>query len=115
MDDADADRNLRMFQLLECLRSVCTPPLTLNQLSVLFYVAAHDGCNQQDIVKATGLTEASVSRNVDRLSPRQPDRQDGLGFCKREIDPDCYKAFRIFLTPKGSSYLEATLEVLYED
>tara|TARA_X000000368_G_scaffold313179_1_gene250820 strand:+ start:143 stop:490 length:348 start_codon:yes stop_codon:yes gene_type:complete len=71
--------------------------------STFFYIAANDGCRQEDLVTATEMSSSSVSRNVSWLGPKHRLGKDGLKLVKREKDPKDPKRYLLFLTPKGKN------------
>tara|TARA_R100001463_G_scaffold132359_1_gene192972 strand:+ start:4828 stop:5202 length:375 start_codon:yes stop_codon:yes gene_type:complete len=94
----------RIYLVLEVLRSTGELEFPL-QLAVTFlWIAAHDGCRQEDLGEATSMGASSVSRNVTWLGPRHRLGKDGLKLVRREKDPDDPKRWRLFLTPKGKQF-----------
>ena len=80
--------------------------------STFFYIAANDGCRQEDLVNSTSMSSSSVSRNVSWLGPQHRLRKDGLKLVYRGRDSEDQKRWRIFLTPKGKqlkNMIETTL------
>ena len=75
-------------------------------MAVFFWIASHDGCKQEDLTTNCNMTASSVSRCVTWLGPRHRlEHRSGLRLVRRERDPDNYKAYRLFLTPKGKSFV----------
>ena len=108
-----SERAQRAYMLCELLRSTGEREFPMQLASAFFWIAAHNGCKQEELVKATGMSAASVSRNVTWLGPRHRlTHRDGLKLVKRERDPDNHRAWRLWLTPKGErfiNYLENSL------
>jgi len=74
-------------------------------MSIFFWIAAHDGCRQEDLAEACTISTSSVSRCVTWLGPRHRlEHRSGLKLIRKERDPDNYKAWRLFLTPKGKVF-----------
>ena len=95
----------RAYLLIELLRSTGEREFPLQLASCLFYVLAHDGCRQSDLITATALSASSVTRNVQWLGEcHRLENREGLKLVRRERDPDDYKAYRLFLTPKGKQW-----------
>jgi DNA-binding MarR family transcriptional regulator len=97
-----ADELKRLLDALEVFRSIDDADFTLQLLVVFLYVALHDGCRQQEVVKATGKSEAAISRMVDWLGHEHRSGKPGLRLVVRKQDPENYKCRQLFLTPKGA-------------
>lgn len=96
----------RLYLVMELLRSTGEKEFPMQLASVFFYVASHDGCQQEDIQIATGLSRSSVSRNVSWLSSHHRlEHRDGLKVLRRERDPYDFRRWKIFLTPKGQRWV----------
>lgn len=96
---------MRAYLIVELLRSTGEREFPAQLMSVFFWIAAHDGCKQEDLVKACNLSPSSVSRCVTWLGPRHRlEHRSGLKLVRRERDPDNYKAWRLYLTPKGEVF-----------
>jgi DNA-binding MarR family transcriptional regulator len=98
-----ADELKRLLDALEVFRSIDDADFTLQLLVVFLYVALHDGCRQQEVVKSTGKSEAAVSRMLDWLGHEHRSGKPGLRLVIRKEDPDNYKCRRVYLTPKGKA------------
>ncbi len=97
---------MRAFYIVELLRSTGEREFPAQLMQVFFWIAAHNGCKQEDLVKACGLSPSSVSRNVTWLGPQHRlEHRSGLRLVRRERDPDNYKAWRLYLTPKGEIFV----------
>ena len=93
---------LRAFYIVELLRSTGEREFPAQLMSIFFWIAAHDGCRQEDLAKACNMSTSSVSRCVTWLGPRHRiETRSGLKLVKRERDPNNHRAWRLFLTPKG--------------
>ena len=75
------------------------PPIQLVQ--AFCFVAAHNGCLQQDLQAVTGMSESSCSRMLMWLATQKASGERGLGLVKAEPDPSYYKRKRLYLTDKG--------------
>jgi len=101
-----SEASMRAFLLIELLRSTGEREFPAQLMSVFFWIAAHDGCKQTDLSKECGLSASSVSRCVTWLGPRHRlEHRSGLKLVRRERDPNNYKAWRIYLTPKGQTFV----------
>ena len=96
---------LRAFYIVELLRSTGEREFPAQLMSIFFWVAAHDGCRQEDLAPACNMSTSSVSRCVTWLGPKHRiETRSGLKLVKRERDPDNHRAWRLFLTPKGKIF-----------
>ena len=97
---------MRAFLVIELLRSTGEREFPAQLMSVFCWIAAHDGCKQEDLVKNCSLSPSSVSRCVTWLGPQHRlEHRSGLKLVRRERDPDNYKAWRLYLTPKGEGFV----------
>lgn len=71
-------------------------------LVVFLLIAQRKGTNAAEIGRATGLSQSSVSRNVQGLGRGKGD-EPGLGLVTQIIDPANPRAHRIHLTAKGAA------------
>lgn len=98
---------LRAFFIVELLRSTGEKEFPAQLMSVFFWIASHNGCKQEDLVKRCNLSPSSVSRCVTWLGPQHRlEHRSGLKLIRREQDPDNYKAWRLYLTPKGQIFTQ---------
>lgn len=96
----------RLYLVMELLRATGEKEFPMQLASVFFYVASHDGCQQEDVQLATGLSRSSVSRNVSWLSAHHRlEHRDGLKVLRRERDPNDFRRWKLFLTPKGHQWV----------
>jgi DNA-binding MarR family transcriptional regulator len=96
----------RSYMIAEFLRSTGEREFPMQLASALFFVMAHDGCRQEDLIQATGMSASSVSRCVSWLGAHHRlDHRSGLRVVRRERDPDDPKRWRLYLTPKGHQWL----------
>lgn len=96
----------RCYLIMELLRSTGEREFPMQLASCFFYIASHDGCRQEDLIQATQLSPSSVSRNVSWLGAHHRlEHRSGLRLVRRERDPDHYKRWRLYLTPKGRQFV----------
>ena len=96
----------RVHAIVELMRSTGEREFPAQLMGIFFWIAAHDGCKQEDLAKSCNMTPSSVSRCVTWLGPRHRlEHRSGLRLVRRERDPDNYKAWRLYLTPKGKSFV----------
>ena len=92
----------RAFMIVQLLRSTGEKEFPAPLMACFFWIAAHNGCRQEDLKSACQMSASSVSRNVTWLGPRHRlGHRSGLRLVRRERDPDNPKAWRLYLTPKG--------------
>ena len=102
MTNISSDGALRAFYIVELLRSTGEREFPAQLMSIFFWIAAHDGCRQEDLAPACNMSTSSVSRCVTWLGPKHRiETRSGLKLVKRERDPDNHRAWRLYLTPKG--------------
>ena len=96
---------MRAYMAVELLRSTGEREFPAQLMSIFFWIAAHDGCKQEDLAQECNISTSSVSRCVTWLGPQHRlEHRSGLKLIRKERDPDNYKAYRLFLTPKGKVF-----------
>ena len=97
---------MRAFMIVELLRSTGEKEFPAQLMSIFFWIAAHNGCKQEDLVKECNISKSSVSRCVTWLGPRHRlEHRSGLRLVIRKQDPENHRAWRLFLTPKGQQFV----------
>ena len=95
----------RAFYIVELLRSTGEKEFPAQLMSIFFWIAAHNGCKQEDLIKECNISKSSVSRCVTWLGPRHRlEHRSGLKLVRRERDPDNWRGYRLYLTPKGEIF-----------
>jgi DNA-binding MarR family transcriptional regulator len=93
---------LRAFHMVQLFRSTGEHEFPAPLMAIFFWVAAHDGCKQADLSAHLEMSQSSISRNVTWLGPKHRlEHRSGLKLVRRERDPNNYKAWLLYLTPKG--------------
>lgn len=96
----------RAFLVVELMRSTGEREFPAQLMAVFLWIAAHNGCKQADVIKHCGLAPSSVSRSVTWLGPRHRlEHRSGLKLVRRERDPNDWKAWRLYLTPRGETFV----------
>ncbi len=96
----------RVHAIVELMRSTGEREFPAQLMGIFFWIAAHDGCKQENLAESCNMSPSSVSRCVTWLGPRHRlEHRSGLRLIRRERDPDNYKAYRLYLTPKGKSFV----------
>ena len=95
----------KAYMVIELLRSSGEREFPMQLASCFFYGAAHDGCEQSELIDAVNISHSSVSRNVSWLGGKHRlDNRKGLELVRRERNPKNYKSWLLFLTPKGRQW-----------
>ena len=95
----------RAFYIVELLRSTGEKEFPAQLMSIFFWIAAHNGCKQEDLIKECNISKSSVSRCVTWLGPQHRlEHRSGLKLVRRERDPDNWRGWRLYLTPKGEIF-----------
>jgi len=111
VSDRRIDRLRRAVDLLRTLEREFPGQL----MSVLFYVAAHDGCTTLEARDAVGLADSSISRCTDWLSDYHRLGKPGMGLIVKTIDPVDRRIRRLTLTTKGRFFMNQIKEIVYDD
>jgi DNA-binding MarR family transcriptional regulator len=109
----DQPELLKLYSAINVFRTTTDRLIPLQYMLVFLYVVIHNGCLQQVLEKATGISAASVSRALDKLGAEDRHGMPGLKLIKRVQDPDYYKRYRLYLTPRGediSALIRSQLE-----
>ena len=97
----------RAYLVMELLRSTGEKEFPMQLASIFFWIAAHDGCKQEDLAKGVSISTSSVSRNVSWLgTAHRLKHRQGLHLVRREKDEENHRAWRLFLTPKGKQFVQ---------
>lgn len=97
---------------LEMFRVAGGRDIPIQLLIIFLQIAEHDGILQQSLVKLSGMSEASVSRMVDWLGDEHRSGKSGLRLIRKERDPEFYKRWKLFLTPKGQQVAALMIQQL---
>ena len=97
---------MRAFMVVELLRSTGEKEFPAQLMSIFFWIAAHNGCKQEDLINECNISKSSVSRCVTWLGPKHRlEHRSGLKLVRRERDPDNWRGYRLYLTPKGDIFV----------
>ena len=106
MGKLSSEGALRSFYVVELMRSTGEKEFPAQLMSCFLWIASHNGCRQEDLQKACSISPGAVSRNVSWLGQKHRfDHRSGLKLVRREKDPENYKAWRLYLTPRGEIFL----------
>jgi DNA-binding MarR family transcriptional regulator len=103
----------KLYSAINVFRTTTDRDIPVQHMVIFLYVVLHDGCLQQVLETATGMSGASVSRTLDKLGDVDRHGKPGLKMIRREQDPDYYKRYRLYLTAKGrdiSALIRSQLE-----
>lgn len=102
----------RMLRIMELLR-VLDREVPAQCLACFFYIASHDGCHKTAMEEDLGLTTASSSRNIDRLTKQHRLGKIGMGLITKEVDVLNKKRLTLKLTQKGHDLIRQIESILY--
>lgn len=102
----------RFYLAIEVLRSTGQREFPLQLASTFLWIAAHDGCTQDELVEATSMSPSAVSRNVTWLGPKHRSGKEGLRFVRRERDPRSHRSWRLYLTKEGEQFVHLIEQTL---
>ena len=106
----------RFYQALEQLRATGLREFPLQLAATYAYICSHEGSLQEDLPDAIHMSRSSVSRNVAWLGLKNSvTGKEGLRLVYRERDPDNYKKYRLYLTPKGKIFRDQIKNILFVD
>lgn len=83
--------------------------LPVQQLRIFFAIGLRPGISSADLLKITGTSQASISRNVAALSEWHRLGKAGLNLVEAVSDPAERRRKIHFLTPRGQRRLEKVL------
>ena len=97
----------RFYQAIEQLRATGLREFPLQLAATYAYICSHD---------AIHMSRSSVSRNVAWVGLKNSvTGKEGLRLVYRERDPDNYKKYRLYLTPKGKIFRDQIKNILFVD
>jgi DNA-binding MarR family transcriptional regulator len=104
MPKAEKNTILQMGAIIRLLRTVAAD-MPMQQADILLSVAQRPGLTMADLTKMTGLSHASVSRNIAALSEYHRLGKPGLDLIEAVTDPRETRRRLIYLTTKGKALL----------
>lgn len=113
-DKTKRDAAFVVSRVVNTLRTL-SPDMPMQQADILLQIALRPGVTMAEIQKRTGLSQSSVSRNVQALSKFHRLDKPGLDLVEVTIDPRETRRRLIFLTPKGKSFITLLLRNVDED
>lgn len=100
-NNRDIDRLIEVIDLFREQR----PMLPIQTASVFLLIARYPGIRLNELMKITGLSQASVSRNVSTLCKFDRQGAPGMDLVKRTMDLKDPRVQRLKLTKKGTEFL----------
>jgi len=94
------------LNILEEFRKI-DPEMPIQMAVIFLNVAADEGLNMTDLYKRSGVSQASVSRNVAALSKWHRLNKAGHDLVTTKEDPAERRRKVVFLTPKGQLLAKA--------
>lgn len=89
--------------------------LPLQTLTVLMYVASHNGCHKQAMEEDLIMSKASGSRNTDWLARFHRLGRPGLNLITKEVDRSDRRRTTLKLTRKGKDLVQQITRILYDN
>ena len=111
---------LKLLQVLQLIRELEPEKAKVNELpiqtlTVLMYVASHDGCHKQAMEEDLGMNKAAGSRNTDWLARLHRLGRPGLNLITKEVDRSDRRRSVLKLTRKGKDLVHQITRILYEN
>ncbi len=92
---------------LRFARASLTPDITAQRLLILISVFQNEGLNQRELLSKLETTSiTALSRNLADLSSLTTKKLPGPGLLELRVDPMNLRIKRIYLTPKGRSFVK---------
>lgn len=103
----------RMYQFIDKFRSL-NNEIQAQTIQTFLYVAMSDQRDvpMQEMGKALGLSQASVSRNVSFYSKVNRHRVKGQGLLGSREDPQERRRKVVYLTNKGSMFMSDLVDIM---
>lgn len=102
---------VKIFRVLDELRKQHNT-MCCHTAAVLIYIAMHPGSTTADIAAATGLAQASISRNTMELGKMNRRKQPGMNLVSDQEDPTERRRKIYFLTPKGQRVVASLIQTM---
>lgn len=99
-------RGLReLYERLEVLREVRSE-MPIQTASVLLAIAMRPGILQRDLPDVVGISQSSVSRNINALSAWDRHDKPGLGLVTQKVGPRGARSPELHLTKAGKDLVK---------
>lgn len=115
--DTEVEKLLKVLYLIRSLEPIQAKvnELPVQTLTVLMYIASHNGCHKQAMEEDLGLTKASGSRNTDWLARLHRLGRPGLNLVTKEVDYSDKRRTILKLTRKGKDLVHKITRILYDN
>ena len=115
--DTDVEKLLKVCYLIRSLEPIQAKvnELPIQTLTVLMYIASHNGCHKQAMEEDLGLTKASGSRNTDWLARLHRLGRPGLNLVTKEVDYSDKRRTILKRTRKGKDLVHKITRILYDN
>lgn len=109
-----ATAGTRMYQFIDKFRSL-NNEIQAQTIQTFLYVAMADKREipMQEMGKALGLSQASVSRNVSFYSKINRHRNKGQGLLGSREDPKERRRKVVYLTNKGTMFMNDLVDIIH--
>lgn len=102
---------LALDRALRFARAKISPDITAQRLLILIAVYFHQGLSQRELLShLESVSVTALSRNIADLSKLTTKKQRGPGLLELRTDPLNLRVKRVFLTKKGTRFMEQWLE-----
>lgn len=101
-----------LSRMVEVLRREVDPEMPVQQLQVFLQVALRGQTTQHEVGEATGLSKASMSRNVAALGPINRFKARGHDLLVVYEDPRNQRQKLIELSPKGKKLVSRLIHIV---
>lgn len=90
----------RLIQFIKEVRAVA-PDMPAQTIETLLTIAVYPNLSMNELIKKTGLSQSSCSRNVAYLSPLHRAGKQGIDLVKAYEDPEDRRRKLVMLSEKG--------------
>lgn len=108
------DPLFKLAQAVQVIRRL-SPDMPIQQVGILLSVAQKPGLTMNELVKLTGLSQSSISRNVQAMSKYHRLGKPGLNLMEAVIDPREPRRRLVFLTVEGKTFVTRLMRHLDPD
>lgn len=110
---ATAEKGLRTFlDVLEVIRRDVDDIIPAQQIAVLLVIALEPGQSQREVGEKVGLSQSSVSRNIDALSQQHRQGKPGHNLVVRRPDPMERRRQNLYLSAKGERLVKRITDLI---
>jgi DNA-binding MarR family transcriptional regulator len=103
-----------MANAIRLLRKL-SPDMPIQQADILLCVVSKPGLTMNELSKLTGLSQSSISRNVQAMSKYHRLGKPGLNLMEAVIDPREPRRRLVFLTAEGKAFITKLMRTINPD